>query len=79
MSIANEVVGKKFCNESFVGGNGFEILKERLLASFPLPNEFFDLHTYNFCPTTHFITPSLTIYSVFDELLWSTTRDNIYV
>ncbi len=44
MSIANEVVGKKFCNEGFVRGNDFEILKERLLASFSLPNDFFDLH-----------------------------------
>jgi len=42
MFIANEVVGKKFCNEGFLGGNGFEILKERLLTSSSLPNEFFD-------------------------------------
>ncbi len=52
MSIVNEIVEKKFCNEGFVGGNGFEILKERLFASSSLPNEFFTLHTYGFWPTT---------------------------
>ncbi len=79
MSIANEVVGKKFCNEGFLVGNGFEILKERLLTSSSLPNEFFDMYTSSFCLATHFITLSLTIYSVFDDFLWSTNGVNVYV
>jgi hypothetical protein len=53
-------------------------LKEILPSSSSLSNEFFDLHRYGFYPTTLFITPSLTT-NVFDELLWSTNGDDIYV
>jgi hypothetical protein len=78
MSIVDEVVGKKFCNESFKGRNVLEILKEILLASSSLRNEFFDLHPSSFYFATPFITPSLTT-NVIDELLWSIDGDDIYV
>jgi hypothetical protein len=49
-------------------------LKEILPSSSSLSNEFFDLHLYGFCS----ITLSLTT-NVFDELLWSTNGNEIYV
>ncbi len=65
---------KELCNEGSIGKIVLEILKEILQSSSSLSNEFFDLHPYGFCP----ITPSLTT-NVFDELLWSTNGDEIYV
>ncbi len=41
MSITDETTGEKNYNKGFVGGNVFEILKEVLLTSSFLPNEFF--------------------------------------
>jgi hypothetical protein len=77
MSIIDETSRKKLCNDGSIGKNVLEIWKEILLSS-SLSNEFFDLHPYGFCPTTPFITSSLTT-NVFDELLWSTNEDEIYV
>jgi hypothetical protein len=54
-------------------------LKERLFASSSQPNEFFWPTYFWFLACYTFITPTLIIYSVFDELLWSTNGDNIYV
>jgi hypothetical protein len=68
LSTANEIIGKKFCNESSTRGNVLEILKKILLESFSLPNEFFNFHPFGFCPTRPFITPSLTT-DVSNELL----------
>jgi hypothetical protein len=78
MSTIDEVSTKKLCSEGSIGKNVLEILKEILPSSSTLSNEFFDLHPYGFYPTTPFITPSLTT-NVFDELLWSTNGDDIYV
>ncbi len=49
-----------------------------MLSSSFLPNECFDLHPSSFCPTTPYITPSLTI-NVSYVLLWSSDEDDIYV
>ncbi len=78
MSTTDEASWKKLCNEGSIGKYVFKILKEILPSSSSLSNEFFDLHRYGFYPTTLFITPSLTT-NVFDELLWSTNGDDIYV
>jgi hypothetical protein len=78
MSTIDEVSRKKLCDEWSIGKNVLEILKEILPSSSSLSNEFFDLHPYGFCPTTPFITPSLTT-NIFDELLWSTNGDEFYV
>jgi hypothetical protein len=58
MSIVDEVVGEKFCNEGFTRRNVLEILREMLLASSSLLNEFFDLHPFSFYLVTPFIIPS---------------------
>jgi hypothetical protein len=78
MSTTNEVFGKKLCIEGIAKENVFEILKEIMPSSSSLSNEFLDLHPYGFCATTPFTTSSLTT-NVFDELLWSTDGDGIYV
>jgi hypothetical protein len=78
MSTIDEASRKKLCNEGSIGKNVLEILKKILPSSFSLSNECFDLHPYGFCPTTPFITPFLTT-NFFDELLWSTNGDDIYV
>jgi hypothetical protein len=78
MSIANEVSRKKLCSEGTAKENVFEILKEILPFFSSLSNEFFDLHPHGFCATTPFMTSSMTT-NVFDELLWSTDGDDIYV
>jgi hypothetical protein len=78
MFTIDETSKKKVCSEGYIGKIVLEILKEILRSSSSLSNEFFDLHPYGFCRTTPFITPSLTT-NVFDELLWSTNGDDIYV
>jgi hypothetical protein len=74
----DEASRKKLCSEGSIGKNVLEILKKILPSSSSSSNELFDLHPYGFCPTTPFITPSLTT-NAFDQLLWSTNGNEIYV
>jgi hypothetical protein len=57
MSIIDETFGKKLSSERFARENFLEILKEILLSSSFLSNDFFDLHPFGFYPVTPFITP----------------------
>jgi hypothetical protein len=76
MPIVDET-SKKFYNEGFSRRKVLEILREVMLSSSFLPNECFHLHPFGFCPTTPYITPSLTI-NVSYVLLWSIDGDDIY-
>ncbi len=78
MCIANETFKKKLCSEGFARKYNLDILKEIMPSSSSSSNEFFDMRKYRFCPATPFITPSMTT-NVFDELLWSTNGNGIYV
>ncbi len=78
MSTTDETFRKKLCSESSVRKYNLDILKEIMFSSSFLFSEFFDMCKYGFCPTTPFITPSMTT-NVFAKLLWSIDGNGIYV
>jgi hypothetical protein len=66
------------CSEGTTRNNVFRFFKKIMPSSSSLSNEFLDLHPFGFRVATPFITQLLTT-DVFDELLWSTDGDDIYV